>query len=74
VRYRTRDLTRIVSRAACECAGDAAPRSIARRADDMVIFKGVNFYPRQIEQVLLRQAGLSHEYQSCSTAAAVASA
>jgi len=29
----------------------------------MVIFKGVNFYPRQIEQVLLRQPGLSHEYQ-----------
>ena len=29
----------------------------------MVIFKGVNFYPRQIETVVLRQAGVSHEYQ-----------
>jgi phenylacetate-CoA ligase len=33
------------------------------RTDDMVIYKGVNFYPRQIEQILLRQRGLGHEYQ-----------
>jgi phenylacetate-CoA ligase len=29
----------------------------------MVIFKGVNFYPSQVEQILLRQPGLEHEYQ-----------
>jgi phenylacetate-CoA ligase len=29
----------------------------------MVIFKGVNFYPRQVETVVLRQPGVSHEYQ-----------
>jgi phenylacetate-CoA ligase len=29
----------------------------------MVIFKGVNFYPRQVETLLLRTAGLGHEYQ-----------
>jgi len=64
VRYRTRDLTRIVSRAACECGRTMLRLDRLRgRTDDMVIFKGVNFYPRQIEQVLLRQAGLSHEYQ-----------
>ena len=33
------------------------------RTDDMVIYKGVNFYPRQIETALLRQPGVSHEYQ-----------
>jgi phenylacetate-CoA ligase len=33
------------------------------RTDDMVIFKGVNFYPSQVEQILLRQPGLDHEYQ-----------
>ena len=33
------------------------------RTDDMVIFKGVNFYPRQVEQILLRHASLGHEYQ-----------
>src|SRR3989442_1161355 len=33
------------------------------RVDDMVIYKGINFYPRQIETPLLRHAGVSHEYQ-----------
>jgi phenylacetate-CoA ligase len=33
------------------------------RTDDMVIFKGVNFYPGQVERILLRQPGLDHEYQ-----------
>jgi phenylacetate-CoA ligase len=28
-----------------------------------VIFKGVNFYPRQVEAILLREAGFGHEYQ-----------
>ncbi len=64
VRYRTRDLTRVVSRARCDCGRTMLRLDRLRgRVDDMVIFKGVNFYPRQIEQVLLRQAGLSHEYQ-----------
>src|SRR3989442_76598 len=64
VRYRTHDLTRIVSRAACDCGRTVLRLDRLRgRTDDMVIFKGVNFYPRQIEQVLLRQPGLSHDYQ-----------
>jgi phenylacetate-CoA ligase len=29
----------------------------------MVIYKGVNFYPRQVETLLLGHAGVSHEYQ-----------
>jgi phenylacetate-CoA ligase len=63
-RYRTHDLTRVVSRAACDCGRTMLRLDRLRgRTDDMVIFKGVNFYPRQIEQVLLRQAGLGHEYQ-----------
>jgi phenylacetate-CoA ligase len=33
------------------------------RSDDMVIYKGVNFYPRQIEALLLRTPGLGPEYQ-----------
>ena len=64
VRYRTHDLTRVVSRARCDCGRTALRIDRLRgRTDDMVIFKGVNFYPRQIETVLLRQAGISHEYQ-----------
>jgi phenylacetate-CoA ligase len=64
LRYRTRDLTRVVSRARCDCGRTVLRLDRLRgRADDMVIFKGVNFYPRQVEQIALRQPGLSHEYQ-----------
>src|SRR6185295_1656435 len=64
IRYRTHDLTRVVSRARCECGRTALRLDRLRgRVDDMVIYKGINFYPRQIETTLLRHAGVSHEYQ-----------
>src|SRR5437660_4410012 len=65
VRYRTHDLTRIVSRARCDCGRTSLRLDRLRgRVDDMVIYKGINFYPRQIETTLLRHAGVSHEYQA----------
>jgi phenylacetate-CoA ligase len=64
VRYRTHDLTRVVSRERCACGRTMLRLDRLRgRTDDMVILKGVNFYPRQVEQILLRQKGLDHEYQ-----------
>jgi phenylacetate-CoA ligase len=64
VRYRTRDLTRVVSRTRCACGRTALRLDRLRgRTDDMVIYKGVNFYPQQVEAVILRQPGLGHEYQ-----------
>jgi phenylacetate-CoA ligase len=64
VRYRTHDLTRVVSRAPCACGRTSLRLDRLRgRTDDMVIYKGVNFYPRQVERLLLRHAGVSHEYQ-----------
>ena len=55
VRYRTHDLTRVVSRARCDCGRTSLRLDRLRgRTDDMVIFKGVNFYPRQVEILLLR--------------------
>src|SRR5437660_712877 len=64
IRYRTHDLTRVVSRARCACGRTALRIDRLRgRTDDMVIYKGVNFYPQQIETVVLRQPGVSHEYQ-----------
>ncbi len=64
VRYRTRDLTRIRSRARCACGRTALRIDRLRgRTDDMVIYRGVNFYPRQVEEILLRQPGVGHEYQ-----------
>jgi phenylacetate-CoA ligase len=64
VRYRTHDLTRVVSRARCDCGRTGVRLDRLRgRVDDMVIYKGINFYPRQIETTILRHAGVSHEYQ-----------
>ena len=64
IRYRTHALTRVVSRAPCACGRTALRLDRLRgRTDDMVIFKGVNFYPRQVETIVLRQPGVSHEYQ-----------
>jgi phenylacetate-CoA ligase len=64
VRYRTHDLTRVVSRARCACGRTSLRLDRLRgRTDDMVIVKGVNFYPRQVEMLLLRHPGVGHEYQ-----------
>jgi phenylacetate-CoA ligase len=64
IRYRTHDLTRVVSRAPCACGRTHLRLDrLHGRTDDMVIFRGVNFYPRQIESLLLKQPGVGHEYQ-----------
>jgi len=64
IRYRTHDLTRIHSRARCACGRTGVRVDRLRgRTDDMVIVKGVNFYPSQVERTLLRQRGFGHEYQ-----------
>ena len=64
VRYRTRDLTRVVSREPCACGRTSLRLDRLRgRTDDMVIYKGVNFYPRQVERLVLRHAGVGPEYQ-----------
>jgi phenylacetate-CoA ligase len=52
IRYRTRDLTRLIPHA-CSC-GSVLPLHdrLLGRSDDMIIFRGVNIYPGQIDQVL----------------------
>lgn len=63
IRYRTRDLTRIIP-GKCKC-GREYPRidRIIGRTDDMVKVKGVNIYPGQIDEVLREVDGVSSEYQ-----------
>lgn len=63
LRYRTRDLTRIIP-GQCPC-GSIYPRidRILGRSDDMIKIKGVNIYPGQIEDVLKEVKGASSEYQ-----------
>ena len=61
-RYRTRDLTRILpGRCACGRDGIRIAR-IRGRSDDMLIIKGVNVFPTQVEAALGRVAGLSMNY------------
>ncbi len=64
IRYRTHDISRILSREKCEC-GRTHIRidRITGRTDDMLIVKGVNFYPRQVEQALMEIPGVKDEFQ-----------
>jgi phenylacetate-CoA ligase len=61
IRYRTRDITAIETRP-CACGRSLRRiRRISRRSDDMVIIRGVNVFPSQIETALLRtEASLPH--------------
>jgi phenylacetate-CoA ligase len=63
IRYRTRDITRILPEA-CEC-GRTLRRigRIGRRSDDMLIIRGVNVFPSQVETALLAVEGTLPHYQ-----------
>jgi len=63
IRYRTRDLTRMIEHP-CSC-GSILPLHdrILGRSDDMIIFRAVNIYPGQIDEVLSPIADASCEYQ-----------
>ena len=61
IRYRTRDLTTLLP-------GTARPamrrmRRITGRSDDMIIVRGVNLFPTQIEEIVLRTPGLAPHFQ-----------
>jgi len=61
IRYRTRDLTRLLP-------GTARPamrrmQKVTGRSDDMIILRGVNLFPTQIEEIVLRTAGLAPHFQ-----------
>ena len=64
VRYRTRDLTRLLP-------GTARPmrriEKITGRTDDMIILRGVNLFPTQIEELILRTPQLAPHFQCLLT-------
>lgn len=63
IRYRTHDITRLC-RERCACGRTIARiERIARRSDDMLIIRGVNLYPSQIESALLKVEGTLPHYQ-----------
>lgn len=63
IRYRTRDLTRLIPEP-CPC-GNPLPRHdhLVGRSDDMFIFRAVNIYPSQIDHVLSQLPQVGSEYQ-----------
>ena len=63
IRYRTRDITKI-TREPCAC-GRTCPRlsKFRGRTDDMLIVRGINVFPSQIEHVLLHIEGVQPHYQ-----------
>lgn len=66
IRYRTRDLTRLLP-------GTARPmrrmEKITGRTDDMMILRGVNVFPTQVEELILRTPALSPHFQCVLTRA-----
>nr|WP_245244773.1 phenylacetate--CoA ligase PaaK [Streptomyces palmae] len=61
IRYRTRDLTRLLP-------GTARPglrrmEKVTGRCDDMIILRGVNLFPSQVEEVVLRTPGVAPHFQ-----------
>jgi phenylacetate-CoA ligase len=63
IRYRTRDIVSITHKT-CRC-GRTSPRisKIRGRTDDMIIVRGINVFPSQIEHVLLTLPGVQPHYQ-----------
>jgi phenylacetate-CoA ligase len=59
IRYRTRDLTRLLPGSARTMR---RMERITGRSDDMLIIRGVNVFPSQIEELILKQPGLSPHY------------
>jgi len=62
LRYRTRDITRL-SLEPCACGRTLVKMErITGRTDDMLIIRGVNFFPSQIESIVLKRQGVSPHY------------
>ena len=60
IRYRTRDLTRLLPPTARSMR---RMEKITGRSDDMLIIRGVNVFPTQIEELILKDAALAPHYQ-----------
>ncbi len=62
IRYRTHDLT-VIDSAPCACGRTLARmRKVRARTDDMLIIRGVNVFPSQIEDVLFKIEGIEPHY------------
>jgi len=64
LRYRTRDIGKLYDEKVCECGRTHIKHTpIKGRSDDMIIIRGTNIYPGQIESVLMKNKGLSGNWR-----------
>ncbi|MDA4111750.1 MAG: AMP-binding protein, partial [Thaumarchaeota archaeon] len=64
LRYRSRDISYLIDSSSCDCGRSHMRYSeIKARADDMLKVSGVNFWPSQVETVLLKEVEFGPEYQ-----------
>ena len=64
LRYRTRDVGRLIVGEPCACGSTFARiERIEGRTDDMIWYRGANFFPSAVEEIVRRQEGLSPEYR-----------
>ena len=67
IRYRTKDITRLHYEP-CSCGRTSVRMELVRgRSDDMMVIRGVNVFPSQIESVLMTVSGIGPHYQMVVT-------
>lgn len=68
LRYRTRDLTKLYDQEVCECGRTHVKHTnIKARSDDMIIIRGTNIYPGQIESVLMKDEKIGGNWRMVLT-------
>ena len=68
LRYRTRDLTKLYDQEVCQCGRTHMKHTnIKARSDDMVIIRGTNIYPGQIESVIMKEDKVGGNWQMILT-------
>jgi phenylacetate-CoA ligase len=68
LRYRTRDIAKIYDQKTCECGRTHAKHTpIKGRSDDMIIIRGTNIYPGQIESVLMKHNDVGNNWRMVLT-------
>jgi len=68
LRYRTRDIAKLYDQEVCECGRTHVRHStIKGRSDDMIIIRGTNIYPGQIESVLMKNESVGGNWRMVLT-------
>jgi phenylacetate-CoA ligase len=68
LRYRTRDLSRLIDQEVCECGRTHVKHTtIKARSDDMLIIRGTNIYPGQVESALMKNPSVGGNWRMIIT-------